>query len=140
MSLAAAMRAGSVEALLAVAAFAVFALRGGRALAPSAAPERPLAIELEIFERGRSRRVEGLCPLVVGRATDADLLLLDPDVSRRHARFETDGDAVFLTDLQSSNGTALNGRQIGESIEVRPGDQILIGAARIVFLGSRTWS
>ncbi|MBC5815260.1 MAG: FHA domain-containing protein [Candidatus Eremiobacteraeota bacterium] len=140
MTFAAAMRAGSVEAVLALAAFAVFALRGGRALAPSASPDRPLAIELEVIERGRSRRVEGLCPLVVGRATDADLLVMDPEVSRRHARFESDGAVVFITDLQSSNGTTLNGQPIRESIELRPGDRIDVGSARIVFLGSRTWN
>ncbi|MFN2528207.1 MAG: FHA domain-containing protein [Candidatus Baltobacteraceae bacterium] len=140
MTFAAAMRSGSVEAMLALAAFAFFALRGGRALSPVAMPERPLALELEVLERGRSRRVEGLCPLVVGRATDADLLLMDPEVSRRHARFESEGEAVFITDLQSSNGTTLNGQRIRESREVRPGDRIDIGAARIVFLGSRTWN
>jgi len=140
VTFAAAMRVGSVEAVLALAAFAVFALRGGRALAPPASPDRPLAIELEVIERGRSRRVEGLCPLVVGRATDADLLVLDPEVSRRHARFESDGDGVFIADLNSSNGTTLNGQQIRESIELRPGDRIDVGAARIVFLGSRTWN
>ena len=140
MTFAAAMRAGTVEAVLALAVFAVFALRAGRVPAPSASPERPLAIELEVIERGRSRRVEGLCPLIVGRATDADLLLMDPEVSRRHARFESDGNAVFITDLQSSNGTALNGQRIRESIEVRAGDHIDIGSARITFLGSRMWN
>ncbi len=140
MTFAAAMRSGSIEAVLALGAFAVFALRRGRGFTAAAMPDRPLAVELEVVERGRSRRVEGLCPLVMGRATDADVLLMVPEVSRRHARFESDGEAVFITDLQSSNGTILNGQRIRESIEVRPGDRIDVGAARIVFLGSRKWN
>jgi pSer/pThr/pTyr-binding forkhead associated (FHA) protein len=61
-----------------------------------------------------------------------DVGLLDPEVSRRHARFELARGVVYLTDLQSSNGTFLNGKLLGnEGIEVRPGDDIDVGNTRI---------
>ena len=129
------MRLGSLGALLAMTTFAVAALRTRRL--PTAAVAIMVKIELEVAERDGRRRVEGSCPFVVGRSSDADLLLWDPEVSRRHARFENDGRTVFVSDLHSSNGTFLNGRRVVEAIEVRPGDCIDVGAVRITFLGSQ---
>lgn len=139
MTFAAAMRLGSMETLAAMAAFVVLSFRTQRASARAQAAPRPFEIQLEVTERGRVRHVEAMCPLVVGRSTDAGLMIMDPEVSRRHALFESDGEAVFVSDLQSRNGTYVNGRQIGESIEVRPGDRIDIGAARIIFVGTQAW-
>jgi pSer/pThr/pTyr-binding forkhead associated (FHA) protein len=129
------MRLGSIGALLAMTTFAVAALRTRRL--PAAAVDITVKIELEVAERDGRRRVEGSCPFVVGRSSDADLVLWDPEVSRRHARFENDGRTVFVSDLHSSNGTFLNGRRALEAIEVRPGDYIDVGAVRITFLGSQ---
>lgn len=140
MTFPAVMRLGSLEMVGAILLFAAFALRRPRTSAKfeaGTAAEADLWVELEIFERGRSRRVEGSTPLVIGRSTEADVLVMDPEVSRRHAQLEADGGSVFLTDLHSSNGTFLNGRPIRESIELRSGDEIDIGAARIVFVGSK---
>jgi len=137
------MRLGSVGALAAIAAFALAAFRTWRfpaAIGLSTASDIELKIELEVAERDGRRRVEGSCPFVVGRASDADLLLLDPEVSRRHARFENDGNTVFVSDLHSSNGTFLNGRRVVDTIEVRPGDSIDVGSVRLTFLGSQPCS
>lgn len=55
-------------------------------------------------------------PVVVGRRADvADLVLHSEDVSRRHAEFERRGDEVFVRDLESANGTFLNGEQVSGS-------------------------
>lgn len=140
MTFAAAMRLGSLEMVGAILLFAAIALRRprtGAGLVAGPAANVQLSVELEISERGRSRRVEGSTPLVIGRSTEADVLVMDPEVSRRHAQLEADGGSVFITDLHSSNGTFLNGRQIRESIELRPGDEIDIGTARVVFVGSK---
>lgn len=136
MTFAAHMRSGSVEALFAMALFAVAALRVRRPSGPTGLAV-PATIELEVAERDTTRRVEGSCPFVVGRSSEADLLILDPEVSRRHARFENDGRTIFLSDLHSSNGTFLNGRRVRETIEVRPGDHIDVGTARMTFVGSK---
>jgi len=134
------MRLVSLETLCAAAGFAIFSFRMGRGTSDPLPSNLPRGLELEIHERGRSRRVEVKCPAVVGRSTGADILIMDPEVSRRHAGFESEGDGVFLSDLQSRNGTFLNGQRIRESIEVRPGDEIDIGTARIAVLGTRTWN
>jgi len=135
MTFGAHMRLGSIGALAAMAAFAVAALRTRRV--PLDGAMLVVTIELEVIERDARRHVEGSCPFVVGRSADADLPLLDPEVSRSHARFENDGRTVFLSDLHSSNGTFLNGRRVVETIEVRPGDQIDVGTVRMTFLGGR---
>jgi hypothetical protein len=68
--------------------------------------------------------------LVLGRSSRCDLVLADLSVSRRHARlFFRDGKWV-LQDLASTNGTAVNGRRVGRC-ELRPGDHLLVGAARL---------
>jgi sigma-B regulation protein RsbU (phosphoserine phosphatase) len=57
--------------------------------------------------------------LVVGRASDADLMLSDPFLSRRHTRFFRAGPDLFLEDLGSRNGTLLN-------------DQLVLGPTRLL--------
>jgi pSer/pThr/pTyr-binding forkhead associated (FHA) protein len=68
---------------------------------------------------------------VIGRGSDADLRLADQAVSRRHAEIRvSDGEAV-LNDLQSTNGTTVNGARVtttslADGDEVRPGETLLI--------------
>jgi pSer/pThr/pTyr-binding forkhead associated (FHA) protein len=52
----------------------------------------------------------------------------DDTVSRHHARLELRDGRWFLVDLDSSNGTLVNGRRVHD-VEVRPGDRIRLGAA-----------
>lgn len=72
--------------------------------------------------------------VVIGRALESDVRINDAKISRRHAsltaaRDAADGDRVnyFLTDLNSTNGTFLNGRKITESEPLQNGDKITIG-------------
>ena len=52
-------------------------------------------------------------PAVLGRSRDADVLLLDPGVSRRHAKFlPGDMGEWFVEDLHSTRGTRVNGRRL----------------------------
>jgi hypothetical protein len=67
--------------------------------------------------------------MTLGRAQDCELVFLDDTVSRHHARLELRDGRWFLIDLQSSNGTSINGRRVHEA-EVRAGDRIELGAAR----------
>lgn len=69
-------------------------------------------------------------PYTVGKmAGYVDLVLPDESVSRIHARFDKQGDAVLLTDLNSTNGTFKNGlrMQPQETVEIEPGDEIRFG-------------
>jgi hypothetical protein len=64
--------------------------------------------------------------LILGRHHSCDLVLSDPSVSRRHARLVfRDGNWV-LQDLESTNGTIVNGVLVGRCA-LRPGDRVMIG-------------
>lgn len=82
--------------------------------------------------RGVTIRLEPGRPLVVGRADSADVRLdADPHVSRFHVRLEAVGGRVRLQDLNSRNGTQLNGEPVFEG-ELRPGDVLRCGETEIV--------
>ena len=68
--------------------------------------------------------------LEIGRE-DADLVVADPAVSRRHARLEALPDGLAVTDLGSSNGTQVNGVRISGTVRLQPGDVVLVGATEI---------
>lgn len=63
----------------------------------------------------------------IGRLGEVDLKLLDPKVSRQHADIDIEGSTCTITDLNSSNGTFVNGRRIVEPTELKHGDAIKIG-------------
>jgi pSer/pThr/pTyr-binding forkhead associated (FHA) protein len=92
---------------------------------------------LEIVIGGKSQNVFPLeKPLVrIGRAADNDIVLSDAtrQISRWHAVLSNDSDApVILFDLESVNGTFLNGRPITLPVPVLPDDSIKIGGFRLV--------
>lgn len=65
---------------------------------------------------------------VAGRSQDADLVLSDDTVSRKHARIYQSRGNLWLRDLGSRNGTRVNGRTVSHH-RLRPGDRITIGAS-----------
>jgi hypothetical protein len=70
--------------------------------------------------------------LTIGRDRSNDILIDSPLVSKMHAVIRVEGGLFHLEDLQSSNGTLLNGKPIAVSA-LNPGDVIEIGEERIVF-------
>jgi hypothetical protein len=68
----------------------------------------------------------GCAELLIGRHLDCDVVLGDASVSRRHARLRFRDGRWILQDLQSINGTTVNGARVGRC-ELRPGDRIRIG-------------
>jgi hypothetical protein len=71
-------------------------------------------------------------PLVIGRLPECDVVLNDPNVSRRHAELYRQGPDVVLQDLGSTNGTKVNGG-IVSNVVLADGDEIIIGANRMAF-------
>ena len=134
------MRVGSLEMVAALLAVAVVAARPRLRASQELGQVHPIRVELRVSELGGERRFEGASPLTIGRAPDVDLILTDPEVSRRHARLETHGKYVYVRDLGSSNGTFLNGRRITSAIEIRPGDEIDIGTTRVVVEQLKPWT
>ncbi len=69
----------------------------------------------------------------VGRGRQADVVLNDPNVSRKHAEIRPRGGSWVIKDLESTNGSQLNGRRIDGSEVLRPGDEIELGASVMTF-------
>jgi hypothetical protein len=69
---------------------------------------------------------------IIGRGSDADLQLLDQGISRRHLDIQFDGNFATAYDLGSTNGTAVNGHEVGSQV-LRHGDVIRLGHTRLVF-------
>jgi pSer/pThr/pTyr-binding forkhead associated (FHA) protein len=62
-------------------------------------------------------------------------------VSRRHAQLTCDGDGVYLRDLGSHNGSALNGERLPASavVRLRDGDRLRFGAVEAEFATGASW-
>ena len=71
-------------------------------------------------------------PVVLGRLPASDVVLNDPNVSRRHAEFRRTSDGVVVTDLGSTNGTRVNGALVREQV-LASGDEITLGTSIVVF-------
>ena len=70
---------------------------------------------------------------LLGRASEARVVIDLARVSRHHARISVDGDRAVIEDLGSKNGTSLRGRPLTAPTELADGDEICIGAAVLVF-------
>ena len=66
--------------------------------------------------------------LLVGRSRRCDVVITDESVSRMHARLRCRDGRWVLLDLESTNGTEVNGRRVGRC-ELRPGDVLSLGGA-----------
>jgi FHA domain-containing protein len=83
-------------------------------------------------EGGRAELV-GSRGAVIGRSRDADVVLDDPNVSRRHAEVRPSGGSWIVNDLGSTNGIKVNGRRVEGPQSLRRGDVIEIGTSRVTF-------
>lgn len=71
--------------------------------------------------------------IVVGRDTEADIVIDNPSVSRRHAEIRQEGGGWVVEDLGSSNGTFLRGQRLEGTQAIAVGDEIGFGKFSIVF-------
>jgi len=69
--------------------------------------------------------------LAIGRSAESDLQLLGPGVSRFHCVVEEQADGLVLTDLNSSNGTFVNGQRVKRQ-PLNANDEIEVGAVKLV--------
>jgi len=72
--------------------------------------------------------------LTVGRDPACDAVVDVQHVSRRHAKVYQDGDAVYIRDLQSKNGTWVNGHRVVGRAPLSLGDEINLGLAAQLYL------
>ena len=89
-------------------------------------------MKFSVLEEGTRSELELPGPVItIGRSVDNDIRLGSTLVSRHHARVEVDGNATWVIDLSSANGTKVNGEKITRRL-LEPGDKIQIGGVHIV--------
>ena len=71
-------------------------------------------------------------PFVIGRSRECDLVLDDPNVSRRHAELRRENGGWAVHDLGSTNGIKVNGHR-SRGARLQPGDEITLGLSRLTF-------
>jgi hypothetical protein len=97
------------------------------------APKKTSSKELALrfisgkYQGGEFPLTEGV-PVVVGRSSELDMVLVEEMVSRRHARIELVRGSVLVEDLGSTNGTFVNGERV-ERAYLNEGDRLLIGTS-----------
>ena len=72
--------------------------------------------------------------LTLGRQKDNNIVIRDPFVSKKHFKIVEDEKKYFLEDLNSSNGTFLNGERIQDAVKLSNGDRIAIGDIEFLFV------
>lgn len=72
--------------------------------------------------------------LTLGRKSDNNVILKDPFISKRHLQIVEDEENYYLEDLNSSNGTLLNGEIIHDVIKLENNDRIKVGDIEFLFV------
>jgi len=115
---------------------AVWALRdpeSERARPADRASAVPVARFRHASDRG-ARIIDVDSGAILGRASECAGVIHDATVSKLHARIEFARTAT-IHDLDSTNGTFVNGRRVTDAAQLRRGDRIALGTAKLRFLG-----
>lgn len=86
---------------------------------------------LEGVDKGRVYR-DLPVPVTIGREEGNGLRLNDERVSRFHAKVQVEDGDIIITDLDSTNGTRVNGAAV-QIRRLRPGDQVSVGRSMLLF-------
>jgi len=87
-------------------------------------------------DRGKVYELPANEPQLIGRSSEA-LPISDTTVSRRHAELTPDDGRWYLRDLESANGTFVNGHRIAERVQLQAGDQVRCGSTLFVLSSAR---
>ena len=84
---------------------------------------------------GHKYAVKSDSPILIGRSEEANIrIAYDQYCSRRHAKVYWDNDKCYLQDLESTNGTYVNGAKITGTLELNNNDIISLGGTELVVL------
>lgn len=92
----------------------------------SAAPDRGQPFSLQFPRAGGEL-------FTIGRDAGCDLAIADMTVSRQHAQLERAAGGWLLSDLESTNGTRVNGWLVRGQVPVKPGDLVSFGSLQVIF-------
>ena len=98
-----------------------------------AAPTRQPAWLQPVLDIDGQRYSLNAPSIVLGRSTDADILVDDTGVSRRHLEIRTGQGTAQAIDLGSTNGSYVNGHKIVGSSDLTDGSTITMGRTKIIF-------
>ena len=108
--------------------------QGTSAISAEEAKQHELAREVvELVLDDRTYPLEGRGPWTVGRSQENDIVVPDPNVSRRHARLSRADSGFVVEDLGSTNGTLLDGAPIDRE-RIESGDELTFGQATARFV------
>lgn len=101
-------------------------------LAPLPVKQTAILAAIEGPVRGQLFRLSK-ARTVLGRASDADIVIYDPEISRKHCTIELHGSTASLIDLGTTNGTLVDGKRIDDRCELKHLSRFRIGATILVF-------
>jgi hypothetical protein len=108
--------------------------QGTAAISAEEANKHGLAREVsEVVVGDRTHSLEGRGPWNVGRSEENDIVISDPNVSRRHARLSRSDNGFVVEDLGSTNGTLLDGAPIDRE-RIESGDELTFGGITARFV------
>ena len=99
---------------------------------PEPEPEPEPQERVALVHEGRDVPVAGE-RIVLGRSRECDIRIDDANVSRRHAEVRHENGEYWLADLDSTNGTELNGKRVDRATKLSDGDRITLGSTDIRF-------
>ncbi|WP_066023188.1 MULTISPECIES: FHA domain-containing protein [Clostridium] len=105
------------------------------------APKRGKSFGLEVVDPGMNRAIRkgAVIPInrevTIGRREDNSITLNEGYVSGHHARVYLRNNQYILEDLNSTNGTALNGQRVENKVYIKNGDEIKIGSSLFKVIG-----
>lgn len=132
-----AVRWESLGLVAGILTLAVWALRdASRDEAPprAVAPDDDLVFEIARPGFGPTL-IRAKSPVLIGRDVTCAVVIPDATVSKQHACVRLDSGRAVIEDLQSTNGTSVNGSPITEPRVLHPGDRIGLSGNIIWFLG-----
>lgn len=103
----------------------------GPATEPEVEASDPVLVHVTVDGRTSSVRLGERC--TIGRVPENDVTIDDKRASKRHAVVRRDEHGFVLEDLESANGTLLNGSYCVEPTRLAPDDEIVIGRTMLVF-------
>lgn len=106
---------------------------------PPGGRPRPVFASLEVINEGPSKgtRFDLDSPrATVGRGEHNDVVLADESVSEFHAKLQRREDAWYVVDLESTNGTYVEGRRITDEVKLPSGTDVRFGGVKLRFTGA----
>lgn len=103
-----------------------------RPVVPAAPSREPTRLQ-PVLDIGGQRYSLNAPSIVLGRSSDADILVDDTGVSRKHLEIQTAEGIIRAVDLGSTNGSYVNGHKVDGSVELTDGSTITMGRTKIIF-------